>query len=105
MAKAQRFTFDDKCKMVLVRSTDLSETHLANYSNVSANLSGLRAMFMASHELMERIKKRGCDPPTWLTSQERFKRLVTRRRAYVKKVEAESGASEEYGEFESILDA
>lgn len=103
--KAGRFTFDDTCDVVLVRIVDMAEAHVATYSGVAAKWQGARAMIVASHELQKRVKDRGCPAPTWHTLQERFKLMIKKRREYVKKQEKASGASEEYGEFETFLDA
>lgn len=43
--------------------------------------------------------------PTWRTLQEHFKLIVQKRREYVKKQEKASGATKEYGAFETFLDA
>lgn len=91
---ASRFYVDDVYDLVLVRPMDMNEAHIAPYNSVAPKWQGVRAMFLASHEVSERIKTKGCPLPTWRTQQEHFKLIVSKRREFVRKMKASSGISE-----------
>ena len=90
--------------MVLVRVVDLSEAHLVTNNSISERWEKALVMFLESNEVSERIKEPKCKPPGWRSLQERFKLIVKKRCAHLKKQESASGVYEVYGEYKEFLD-